>query len=103
MQSSHSQHTLRALGAEFALSAHSEGTGCRVRTLSTLWERYQQSPSKRRKSKRAGIYLTKVAQGKGLNQDSNLELRFQSLYFAISKGQLIPEKKKKKKSSKESI
>lgn len=40
--------------------------------------------------------MTKVAQGKGLNQDSNLELRFQSLYFAISKGQLIPEKKKKK-------
>ena len=39
--------------------------------------------------------MTKVAQGKALNQDSNLGLHFQSLYFAISKGQLVPGKKKK--------
>ena len=48
---------------------------------------------RRRKSKLAGIYLIKVVQGKGLNQDSNPGLCLQSLCFAISKGELVPEKK----------
>ena len=38
--------------------------------------------------------MAKVAQGKGLNQDSNPGLSFQSLCCAASTEKLVPEKKK---------
>lgn len=47
----------------------------------------------RRKSKLAQIYLTKVAQGKGLSQGSNPGLCFQSLHRTTSEGKLVPEEK----------